>query len=110
MTDGLAALQLSMFDAPAAAATQAAPIAAPDFTVMIKRTRSGQDILVCSADPAPQSVIDRAGRDGLALFTFREIDAMRQCDQDLARKIIAAKLTFHGCSVTSIMQDSGGEP
>lgn len=107
MTDGLASLQLAMFDsAPAPEPQIPAPIAAPDFTVLIKRTLSGQDILICSADPAPQAVVDRAALDGLALFTFAEVDRMRDCDRDLVGKIIDAKLTFPGCRVDAVIQDT----
>lgn len=107
MTEGLSSLNLSLFDAPKTdpfppKATEPAQV---PFTVHIKKTRSGRDILVCTVQPAPDSALKMAADQGLALFLPREIELMRGCPSDLVDKIIEIKTIFPGADVAKVITD-----
>ena len=95
MTTGLAALNLSLFDPPAAV-----PAPTPRALVVTQRTNNGNTILVCTVDPIPEIEIQRAIDQGLPIFGPSEIAQMRQITPRLAENpkaeadIINIKLTF----------------
>jgi hypothetical protein len=107
MTDGLASLNLSLFDTPKLC--QDSPPEAGDkprpLLTHIKKTRSGRDILVCSVHPAPAEALEFAVKQGLALFTPQEIEVMRGCSSDLVDKIIEVKTIFPGADVAKVMHE-----
>lgn len=75
----------------------------PDYVVVIRKTKAGRDIMVCTAKVAPQAVVDEAKAMGIPLFVAREIERMRHCHPDQVEHIIATKITFPGCTVESIL-------
>lgn len=107
MTDGLASLNLSLFDSP-----RVCPELQPEsdarplpLLTHIKKTRSGRDILVCSVHPVPAEALRIASDKGLAVFSPREIDIMRGCHPDLVDKIIEVKTIFPGADVAKVMHE-----
>ena len=102
MQPGLFSLDLTHYDA--AKAPQPSADAAPDFILRIKKTRSGRDILVCSKHPAPPEAVKDAEKEGLALFTFHEVDLMRGCHPDLVAQIISVKIVMPGADVRQIVE------
>ena len=104
MTEGLQTLNLSLFDTPTQqpVAEDPQPVE-PDYTVHIKSTRAGVDILVCSKHPAPPEVIAEAHGRGMALFTFDEIPHLAGADQEMIEAILAIKTVFQGCHVLDVI-------
>ena len=102
MQQGLLGLDLAQYDTPAPAQAPAEEL--PPFLLHIKKTRAGQDILVCSKHPAPPAAIDEATQQGLALFTFHEVDLMRGCHPDLVTQIVLVKVSMPGADVRQIIQ------
>lgn len=74
-----------------------------DYVVIIKQTRSVRDIMVCTAATLPEEVIAEATAKGLPLFTGNEIMRLRDCDTETIDRILAAKVTFPGCTVMQII-------
>lgn len=105
MSDGLASLNLSLFDSPKSCPEQSGSEQMAPVITRIKKTRSGRDILVCSVRPSPADAVRMSIDLGLALFTPTEIDTMRGCHADLVDKIIEVKLTFPGAEVAKIIQE-----
>lgn len=108
MNDGLATLNLSLFDMPkpAPASTDLTDDNLPLLT-RIKKTRSGKDILVCSVHPIPDEVLKSAEKQGLAVFSPVEIETMRNCHPALVDRILEVKIVFPGASVESVIQEEG---
>ncbi|TLM66030.1 MAG: hypothetical protein FDZ69_07555 [Deltaproteobacteria bacterium] len=76
-----------------------------DYAVVIRQTKTGRDIMVCTAEIAPQAVIDEAAAMGLPLFVAPEIARMRHCHQDQVDHILATKRAFPGCTVQQILNE-----
>lgn len=107
MQQGLFSLDLSNYDTTAEP-TRSEPVEMPAaFLLRLKKTRAGQDILVCSQHPAPQAAIDEADQKKLPLFTFHEVDLMRGCDPELVKQIVMVKLTIPGADVRQIIAGAG---
>jgi len=101
---------MSLFDLPP---LEPAPVVAPaprqEYVVVLKQTRSGRDILVCTASVAPAEVIADAQSKGLPLFTGGEIVRMKACPAEMVDHIIQAKLTYPGCTVEQILNGAAPE-
>jgi hypothetical protein len=95
-------VNLSLFDTPAEAPAPVPP-PEPEITFILKKTRSGRDIMVCSASPAPAHIVERAAIMGLPLFTGPEIMIMKNCPPEMVDHILAVKNTFAGADVEQII-------
>lgn len=82
---------------------QATPAEKQEYTIVIKQTRSGHDIMVCTAPVAPPEAIAEAELKNLPLFVGNEIMRMSTCPPEMVDHIIAVKLSFPGCSVEQII-------
>lgn len=89
---------LNKYDTPAV--TQPTP-AQPDYTVVIKNTRGGHTIMICTIEPAPASVIADAAAQHLPLFLPSEINALAGANQEAVTAAIMAKLAMPGSIITS---------
>lgn len=95
---------MSLFDpSPIEPAPVVAPAQMQEYVVVLKQTRSGRDILVCTASVAPTEVIADAQSKGLPLFTGGEIVRMKACPAEMVDHIIQVKLTYPGCTVKQIL-------
>lgn len=74
-----------------------------DYVVTVKQTRTGRDIMVCTAATLPTEVIAEAAAKGLPLFTGNEIMRLRDCDPEMIEQILAVKTTFPGATVMQII-------
>ena len=100
----LSGVNLSLFDTPVEQPPVETPPAQVDISalVRIRRISTGQQILLSTVHPAPQSALDEADRLGLPLFTVNELPAMKQFAQMLPEemdKLLAIKQTWPGCTV-----------
>lgn len=102
-------LDLSDYDTPAAQVVEVQP---EQELVVLKRTRAGHLIAVCTVHPAPQAIADdcaamvdtETGRKGVPLFTPPEIRSMEGADPELVELVIAQKLAAPGSTVMSILE------
>lgn len=95
---------MSLFDIPPIEPEPVvAPAPRPEYGVILKQTRSGRDILVCTATVAPAEVIADAEAKGLPLFTGGEIVRMKACPAEMVDHIIQVKLMYPGCTVEQIL-------
>ena len=100
-------LNLSLFDTPTAPdLVDTAPDPQPEYVVTVRQTRTGRDILLYPGPTAPDSAIIMATERSLPLFTAPEIDVMRGAPDHLVEKIILAKVTFPGSSVSQSIQEA----
>lgn len=60
------------------AAPEPAPVVDVPYLATIKRASNGQQILMCNVTPPPAKAIAEAKALGLPLFTFADIQTMRQ--------------------------------
>lgn len=68
----------------------AAPVKAaePAYLLTIKQASNGQQIMLCNVTPPPASAIVEAGKQGLALFVFEEIAAIRKAAETGGRHAV----------------------
>ena len=102
---GLDSLNLELFD-EVPVVPPPAPVVEPEITFVVKQTRAGQDIIVCSASPAPDEIIERAAIMGLPLFTGPEVMRLKDCPPAMIDKIVLAKLAFPGAEVSSLITEA----
>lgn len=102
----LSALNLDKFDTPGLPPIQGPdseqPFVDPYKLYTIKRTSTGEEILLCSEQPPPSEVVQEAIKLNLPLFTLAEITHMKQAataDPAIIEHIIAVKLAFPGCTI-----------
>jgi hypothetical protein len=99
----LAGVDLSLFDIPVTAPVVSA---VKQLLVTIRQTKSGRDIMVTTLDPASPEVIAEAKAKGLPLFTTSEIRQMSDCPAEMVDHILAAKVTFPGATIQSIINEA----
>jgi hypothetical protein len=103
MPDRQPSLNLSLFDTP----TAPDPIErAPEYVATIRQTSTGREILVYPGSTPPAAALDLAVARKLALFNSEEIRTMAGCPDHLVEKIILAKITFPGSSVSRFIQEA----
>lgn len=54
----------------------------PAYLLTIKQASNGKQIMLCSVNPPPSKAIADAKAQGLALFVFDEVDAIRRAAAD----------------------------
>jgi len=93
--------QLTKYD------NQPAPAAdvAPAFTCVIKQTRAGRDLMLCSVEPFPAEAINRAEREGLPLFGPGELARLANLDQQSVDAILLSKQIFTGATVERCLRE-----
>jgi len=107
---GLSSLNLSKYDTPVKGEVQPGPAKAAGQggvgeacqLVTIKRTSTGEEILLCMADPAPPEALAEAEKLGMALFTPSEIPHIKAAaavEPGYIEKLIEIKLVFPGFRV-----------
>lgn len=74
-----------------------------EYVVRMRQTKSGREIMVCTAAVAPPDVVAEAKAKGLPLFTGTEIQLMRDCLPEMVEQILSAKIAFPGCTVQEII-------
>lgn len=79
------------------------PVTQREYVVLMRQTKSGREIMVCTAAVAPADVVAEAKAKGLPLFTGTEIQLMRGCLPEMVEHILVAKIAFPGCSVQQII-------
>lgn len=119
----LSSINLSQYDTPVTAKSSETASSADDLPknreidqaqaadsaqgcqiVTIKRTSTGEEILLCMTDPAPPEALSEAERLGLALFTPSEIPHIKAAaavEPGYIEKIIEIKLAFPGTRVAA---------
>lgn len=103
---GLNQLDLGMFDTPAPKRPEASPAPAePRYLVRFRKTRAGHDILLCSVTPFPAEVLELAAKENLPVFSFADIEVMRDCDREIVDHVVAVKREFPGAVVEAIIQE-----
>ena len=95
--------QLQQYDTPA---TEPTLEPQQEYTVVIKQTQTGQQIMICTVEPAPQHVIDQAIAQNLPLFVPSEINNLAGANPEAVRAVIMAKLTMSGSTITKHTEDS----
>lgn len=95
---------MSLFDLPTPVL---APIRPPepqkDYTLLVRQTRTGRLILVCTSPTAPAEAVAEAEEKGLPLFTGPEIMRMANCPPEVVEELIKQKLIFPGCTVEQVL-------
>ncbi len=103
---GLNQLDLGMFDTPAPKRPEPSPAPAePRFLVRFRKTRAGHAILLCSVTPFPVEVLELAEKEKLPVFSFRDIEIMRDCDPQMVDHVVAVKREFPGSQVEAIITE-----
>lgn len=101
---GLANINLSLFDQPEQPLVMVPKVDLPAILVL-KRTQSGNRILLCTVTPTPAEAIAKAEAQNLPLFGLTEIPILKNCAAELLEKIILAKTTFPGATVTDLIKE-----
>ena len=83
-------------------AQQPAPI---PFTCVVKKTRAGRDLMLCSVEPFPIEAIQRAEREGLPLFGPSELAKLSNLDADSVDAILLSKEIFTGATVERCLRE-----
>lgn len=96
-------LDLTCYDIPEETPAATGPVDEHP-QLIIKQTRTGRPIAVCSVDPAPQSILEEGQQYDLPVFTPAEILLMTGAPDDLVAIIIAAKRAWPGARVESYIQ------
>lgn len=107
----LAQLDLSSYDTPAAPVAEARPEPTVQDLVVLRRTRGGHLIAVCTMDRPPQAIANECaemvdaetGRKGVPLFVPAEIRRLAGCDPDQVEQVLMVKHTFPGATVMAVL-------
>jgi hypothetical protein len=94
---GLNNLDLSLFDTPVTSSPVETLL---PVTFIVKKTRFGHDIMVCSTFPFPDEIVKIATERNLPLYSGAEIMMLRDCPPDQVDAHVRIKQTFPGAVIT----------